>query len=544
MCAMDVPSVPVDIMRVIQRIANVFETIMADIIKNMGHKGMSVSRIANHFFEICGMHFRGWAFCDIMFIRFFERVAKKYLVGKTFILFASCFIACICLQSSRGIMKMVVDVYANTSDRTKISLAMCENIFRSVLVHSSGDSAMCAEEASSMFKEYLDACPLPGAIFQVKKSSDVKVFTDLDTFLNFCCRAHPTILWPVRMMQKQLQTQFLGVKFWEKLMSSDLCSFLNSKEIASDSFQQVEILCKLYTSSLCVSVSDEGRSGKVLTTQVYDQYFARKTHVVEAGRNRFDVRLRQSLHIMRESYPANPVPRRESMYFTASMCNRKTTSTTTNPGSKCEVDEEELTEEDMFFPPASTPNPPPSLSNSVHDSPSNRNESETPSNLQQLIDPFTGELLRDIRVLVIEDSCFQRKLIVRRLMHCLGEGMTNVEDTWPEVNGAGTGEEAMSILEKESSRGYDVFVVDENLDGAGGVLKGHEVISILRKNPHMKDVIIIGCTSNIHKHGAKFIQAGANAVWSKPIPDPVVLQQNLKKLIYQRNKRIGMHTAM
>lgn len=79
--------------------------------------------------------------------------------------------------------------------------------------------------------------------------------------------------------------------------------------------------------------------------------------------------------------------------------------------------------------------------------------------------------LKDLRILVIEDSIFQRKLIVRGLMKCLGEEMTDYEDKWPVVS-IGNGEEAFKLLE---SQRYDIFIVDENLDGTGGILKGHEV---------------------------------------------------------------------
>lgn len=50
---------------------------------------MSISRIAEGFFRKCGVICPGWPLCDVLFIRFFEKVAKVYLVGKAFILYAS-----------------------------------------------------------------------------------------------------------------------------------------------------------------------------------------------------------------------------------------------------------------------------------------------------------------------------------------------------------------------------------------------------------------------------------------------------------------------
>lgn len=55
----------------------------------------------------------------------------------------------------------------------------------------------------------------------------------------------------------------------------------------------------------------------------------------------------------------------------------------------------------------------------------------------------------------------------------------------------------------------------------------------------MSDVIIIGCTANIDRHGQTFLDAGANAVWAKPIPEPAVLQQNIRELLLSPMKRGG-----
>ena len=62
------------------------------MVKQKGKKAMSITRIADTFFSRCGFLSKEWAFCDIIFIRFFERVAKSYLVGKAFLLHASWFI--------------------------------------------------------------------------------------------------------------------------------------------------------------------------------------------------------------------------------------------------------------------------------------------------------------------------------------------------------------------------------------------------------------------------------------------------------------------
>lgn len=66
------------------------------------------------------------------------------------------------------------------------------------------------------------------------------------------------------------------------------------------------------------------------------------------------------------------------------------------------------------------------------------------------------------------------------------------------------------------------------------------MIAQLRKFPHLHDSIIIGCTSNVKSHRDALLGAGANAVWSKPIPSPAILQEDLMKLLNQRNPTIPM----
>jgi hypothetical protein len=97
-----IPSVPIDILRVIQKLSSAFQEMMVilsmslpshspqiEIVRNRSSKSMSISRIAEGFFRKCGVSCPGWPLCDVIFSRFFEKVAKSYLVGKAFILYAS-----------------------------------------------------------------------------------------------------------------------------------------------------------------------------------------------------------------------------------------------------------------------------------------------------------------------------------------------------------------------------------------------------------------------------------------------------------------------
>jgi hypothetical protein len=70
-----------------------------EIVRSRSSKSMSISRIAEGFFRKCGVSCPGWPLCDVLFIRFFEKVAKSYLVGKAFILYASWSASLGCLRS-------------------------------------------------------------------------------------------------------------------------------------------------------------------------------------------------------------------------------------------------------------------------------------------------------------------------------------------------------------------------------------------------------------------------------------------------------------
>jgi CheY-like chemotaxis protein len=59
----------------------------------------------------------------------------------------------------------------------------------------------------------------------------------------------------------------------------------------------------------------------------------------------------------------------------------------------------------------------------------------------------------------------------------------------------------------------------------------------LRQLPQLQDSIIIGCTSNVKSHRDALLGAGANAVWSKPIPSPAILQEDLKKLLNENQSK-------
>ena len=92
------------------------------------------------------------------------------------------------------------------------------------------------------------------------------------------------------------------------------------------------------------------------------------------------------------------------------------------------------------------------------------------------------------KILVVEDSELQRKLLVKRLYRACPE--------W-EVTTACSGEQALEEI-KSAGNNFDVVLVDENLSEYPNVLRGHQVVKIMRSTLNMKRCIIIGQILDIH----------------------------------------------
>ena len=142
--------------------------------------------------------------------------------------------------------------------------------------------------------------------------------------------------------------------------------------------------------------------------------------------------------------------------------------------------------------------------------------------------------MKNLNVLIVEDSDIQRKFMTRRLLAMMRVDMVDYDSAMPPVVSAANGEIALEMIDsvyERTGRCYDILLVDEVLDGAGGILKGHEVVHKLRRREDLARTLMIGCSSNIEEYGKYFLDAGANAVWAKPIKDVEQVRDCIKKLI-------------
>jgi signal transduction histidine kinase/CheY-like chemotaxis protein len=146
---------------------------------------------------------------------------------------------------------------------------------------------------------------------------------------------------------------------------------------------------------------------------------------------------------------------------------------------------------------------------------------EPSANFKMTPQPFLEPIQEPISFLIIDDVKINRLMLKKRFQKVVAPNCTLTE--------ASTGEEALKILEsmvKQEQR-FDVIIVDQYMEDAGGVLIGTDVVVAMRR---MKiDSLIIGSSGN--DLATEFHQAGADLVWQKPIPsNPVIIQALRSKL--------------
>ena len=63
------------------------------------------------------------------------------------------------------------------------------------------------------------------------------------------------------------------------------------------------------------------------------------------------------------------------------------------------------------------------------------------------------------------------------------------------------------------------------------ILRGHSSV--------LPTTVIIGCSGNAHMYISSFLNAGADAVWQKPMPAAAVIHSEVCKYIERRRKCSG-----
>lgn len=108
-----------------------------------------------------------------------------------------------------------------------------------------------------------------------------------------------------------------------------------------------------------------------------------------------------------------------------------------------------------------------------------------------------------ISILIIDDIKMNRMMLRRRFQKAVCPNATFQEAT--------TGEEALEICKTES---FDMILVDQYMEDAGGLILGTDTIIAMRRMRIQS--LIIGCSGN--DMDKEFKEAGADHCWQKPLP--------------------------
>ena len=110
----------------------------------------------------------------------------------------------------------------------------------------------------------------------------------------------------------------------------------------------------------------------------------------------------------------------------------------------------------------------------------------------------------EISILIIDDIKMNRTMLSRRISKAIAPNA--------QIYMAETGEEALDMCRTQY---FDIIICDQYMEEAGGVLVGTDVIIAMRRDKI--DSFIVGCSGN--DLDDKFLEAGANLVWGKPMPN-------------------------
>lgn len=135
------------------------------------------------------------------------------------------------------------------------------------------------------------------------------------------------------------------------------------------------------------------------------------------------------------------------------------------------------------------------------------------------IEELPGVIDAHINVLVIDDVKMNRLMLSRRMQKAIAPNATITE--------ACTGEEALAVCAKKT---FDVIIVDQYMEEAGGVMVGTDVVFAMRRQ--RIDSIIIGCSGN--DMDELFKEAGADWVWKKPMPSNATIVVQLRSGLMKR----------
>lgn len=128
---------------------------------------------------------------------------------------------------------------------------------------------------------------------------------------------------------------------------------------------------------------------------------------------------------------------------------------------------------------------------------------------------------------IVDDIRMNRAILTRRIQKCIAPNCI--------VSEAARGEEALKMCCEQDENGdpprtFDIIIVDQYMEEAGGVMVGTDVVVAMRRSN--VDSVIIGNSGN--DLDDKFLVAGADGFWKKPLPSNPEIIRQLRVALKQR----------
>ena len=129
-------------------------------------------------------------------------------------------------------------------------------------------------------------------------------------------------------------------------------------------------------------------------------------------------------------------------------------------------------------------------------------------------------------VLIVEDD----NLNVIVMKTCLATGFRKRFGVEIIVSHATTAEAALKLInEQQHNCPFDVVIIDQHMEPAGGVMKGAQLVHDLYLRPYKQPPVLVLASGNSDNPSERtqFFACGASVVWSKPYPEPADMVDDL-----------------
>mmetsp|Transcript_22326 Transcript_22326/g.37815 ORF Transcript_22326/g.37815 Transcript_22326/m.37815 type:complete len:599 (+) Transcript_22326:105-1901(+) len=491
----------------------------------------------------------------------------------------ACALVAVCLCDYDEMVRFVFDIFAlSSSTRAEMNMQDYMNVLRTVLPRQNAEDGSF-DNYINAFELYVSSHPVLPATRRrsndhdqldgQESESDTSFPTSIA--VQYHVKVHKELLWPLKVAHEQVKKKFLGVNYWtgmhsEMAESPDSCSMYLPGEAASFS-SFVDVLLSLSSSHHWVSKLPIPPSSPSCSTATSNCSSTRSSpltvprEIVEAD-GIYTYRHLESVGVGRSKYTSCSSP--PTVVHLHSAVDQLMKGTSASTASR-------------RFP---SPEHSPTRMNADIDGVKRKKMRSRSVPDMRRTAASTVRNMSGFNILIIEDSKLQRKMMRHQLCKTgmttfekkdteTHKGSTSSTDPGDEipltsaarpsvpvpmplesvvalsdaerqkvwtVSEASNGEEAIQmIIDTKSS--FNVMFVDENLQHSGGNMLGHEFVSILRgHNSVPPTTVIIGCSSNAHVYVSNFLNAGADAVWQKPMPSSEMIHSEICKYVDRRMK--------